>query len=59
MQKRDMDFYPMMRNDIFVHFSALQMEGFKFLEEGDKVEYEVVDGDKRFIRQQMSLSYNH
>ncbi|HHU73687.1 MAG TPA: cold-shock protein [Clostridiales bacterium] len=33
-------------NDIFVHFSALQMEGFKFLEEGDKVEYEVVDGDK-------------
>lgn len=32
--------------DIFVHFSALNMTGFKVLEEGDKVEYEVVDGDK-------------
>ncbi len=32
--------------DIFVHFSALNMEGFKVLEEGDKVEYEVIDGEK-------------
>ena len=32
--------------DVFVHFSALNMEGFKVLEEGDTVEYEVVDGDK-------------
>ncbi len=32
--------------DIFVHFSALQMDGFKVLDEGDKVEFEVVDGDK-------------
>ena len=32
--------------DLFVHFSALNMEGFKVLEEGDTVEYEVVDGEK-------------
>ena len=32
--------------DVFVHFSALNMEGFKVLEEGDTVEYEVVDGEK-------------
>jgi CspA family cold shock protein len=33
-------------NDVFVHFSALQMDGFKVLEEGDKVEFDVVDGEK-------------
>jgi len=33
-------------NDVFVHFSALVMDGFKVLEEGDRVEFEVVDGDK-------------
>lgn len=32
--------------DVFVHFSALNMEGFKVLEEGDTVEYEVMDGEK-------------
>lgn len=32
--------------DVFVHFSALNMEGFKVLEEGDTVEYEVEDGEK-------------
>ena len=32
--------------DVFVHFSALNMEGFKVLEEGDTVEYEVVAGEK-------------
>ena len=32
--------------DVFVHFSALNMEGFKVLEEGDTVEDEVVDGEK-------------
>lgn len=32
--------------DVFVHFSALQMEGFKVLDEGDEVEFEVVQGEK-------------
>ena len=34
------------RNDVFVHFSALQMDGFKVLDEGDEVEFEVIDGEK-------------
>ena len=33
-------------NDVFVHFSDLQMDGFKVLEEGDEVEFEVIDGEK-------------
>jgi CspA family cold shock protein len=33
-------------NDVFVHFSALQMDGFKVLEEGEKVQFEVIKGDK-------------
>lgn len=33
-------------NDVFVHFSALMMDGFKVLEEGDKVQFEVVQGEK-------------
>lgn len=31
-------------NDVFVHFSAINMDGFKVLEEGEQVEFEVVDG---------------
>lgn len=33
-------------NDVFVHFSALMMDGFKVLEEGESVEFDIVDGDK-------------
>lgn len=33
-------------NDVFVHYSGLQMEGFKTLEEGQAVEYEVIEGEK-------------
>lgn len=33
-------------NDVFVHFSGLNMEGFKSLEEGASVEYEVTEGAK-------------
>jgi CspA family cold shock protein len=32
--------------DIFVHWSAIQMDGFKTLEQGQSVEFEVVDGRK-------------
>ncbi|MBR6344267.1 MAG: cold-shock protein [Lachnospiraceae bacterium] len=32
-------------DDIFVHFSAIQIDGYKTLNEGQKVEFEVVDGD--------------
>lgn len=33
-------------NDVFVHFSALQMDGFKVLEENEAVEFDVIDGEK-------------
>ncbi len=32
--------------DCFVHHSAIQAEGFKTLNEGDEVEFEVVEGTK-------------
>lgn len=32
--------------DVFVHYSAIQMEGFRTLREGDPVTYELIDGDK-------------
>ncbi|MCG1089716.1 cold shock protein CspA [Staphylococcus epidermidis] len=33
-------------NDVFVHFSAIKQEGYKSLEEGQSVEFEVVEGDR-------------
>lgn len=33
-------------NDVFVHFSAIMTEGFKNLEEGQNVQFEVIDGQK-------------
>ncbi len=32
--------------DVFVHFSAIQSEGFKTLNEGQDVEFEVVEGNR-------------
>jgi cold shock protein len=32
--------------DLFVHFSSIQQEGFKVLREGDEVEFEIADGKK-------------
>jgi CspA family cold shock protein len=33
-------------DDVFVHFSAINTDGYKTLEEGQEVEFEVVDGTK-------------
>jgi CspA family cold shock protein len=33
-------------NDVFVHYSAIDMDGFKTLEEGTEVQFEVVEGAK-------------
>ncbi|HAR5470454.1 TPA: cold-shock protein [Staphylococcus aureus] len=33
-------------NDVFVHFSAINQDGYKSLEEGQDVEFEVVEGDR-------------
>lgn len=32
--------------DVFVHFSAIMMDGYKTLEEGQKVSYDVTQGPK-------------
>ncbi|HPE67822.1 MAG TPA: cold-shock protein [Thermotogota bacterium] len=33
-------------SDVFVHFSAIQSDGFRTLEEGQRVEFEVTTGEK-------------
>ncbi|NLC03613.1 MAG: cold-shock protein [Tissierellia bacterium] len=32
--------------DVFAHFSQIQKDGFKSLDEGEEVEFDVVEGDK-------------
>ncbi|MBA2175405.1 cold shock domain-containing protein [Halobacillus locisalis] len=34
------------QDDVFVHFSAIQGEGFKTLEENETVDFEIVEGDR-------------
>ena len=36
----------MLKKDIFVHYSSIQADGFRTLEEGQKVTYEVVESDR-------------
>jgi CspA family cold shock protein len=35
-------------DDVFVHFSAIQMEGYRALKQGQKVEFEIEQGSKGF-----------
>lgn len=37
--------------DVFAHFSAIQMEGFRTLKQGSRVKFDVVDGPKGKLAQ--------
>jgi CspA family cold shock protein len=41
--------------DCFVHFSAIQADGFKSLKEGQRVEFEIVGGDKGPAAQDVTM----
>src|ERR1700709_1561014 len=32
--------------DVFVHYSSIQLDGYKSLKEGDEVEFDIIQGDK-------------
>lgn len=42
--------------DIFVHFSAIQMDGYRSLTEGDEVNFEMIDGPKGLQAQNVTIS---
>lgn len=42
--------------DVFVHFSAIQSDGFKTLEEGDRVTFDVAEGPKGLRAQNVARS---
>jgi CspA family cold shock protein len=44
-------------DDVFVHFSAIQGDGFKNLEEGQKVEFEIEQGPKGLQASNVSVVY--
>ena len=44
-------------NDVFAHFSQIQKEGFKSLEEGQEVEFDVVEGQKGLQAENITTKY--
>ena len=42
-------------DDVFVHYSAIKSDGYRTLEEGQKVEFVVVPGDKGFQAQDVTI----
>ncbi len=42
--------------DVFVHFSAIEMEGFKTLKEGQAVQFKVVEGKKGLQAENVKLA---
>ncbi len=42
--------------DVFVHYSAIEMEGYRSLEEGQEVEFEVTDGPKGLLASDVRLA---
>ncbi|MCH7589455.1 cold shock domain-containing protein [PVC group bacterium] len=42
-------------SDVFVHFKAISGDGYKSLEEGQKVEFTVAEGDKGLQAQDVTL----
>ena len=42
--------------DVFAHFSAVQMDGFRTLKQGSRVEYEVIQGPKGSLAQNIRVA---
>lgn len=43
-------------DDVFAHFSAIEMDGYKSLRQGQKVEFDVSHGPKGLFAQKIRLS---
>lgn len=43
-------------DDIFAHFSSIDMDGYKSLKQGQKVQYEVTQGPKGFLASSVKLT---
>ena len=41
--------------DVFVHYSAINSEGYRSLEEGQRVEYAIIEGNKGLQAQEVSV----
>ncbi len=45
--------------DVFAHFSAIQMEGFRTLQQGGRVSFDLVDGPKGQLAQNITPIESH